>query len=735
MGVPLSKWGASRDEWKLFSGTLGQRKNLLPVLSNLDAVISPDSRMKKVGKTPSVYNHRRQAVGLTNWTNMEASVEQVKQWASEPDYGICLICREVKAIDVDVTNPGLAAKARDLIEDYLFDIGIFDPPVRSRGDSSKFLVALRVPSAPAWKKDVAKMEGEHIIEMLSSKQQFIAAGTNPDGAKYEWENLSAETGIPVISEEHFLELWQLMKDTFAIDPTPGVKLMDDPFSLDEDPVYQALADRNMIRDAGSVTGSFNIVCPFGEEHTEVGGEGDSSTTFFPAHTGGHAHASIVCLHAHCQERSTETFKRALGFTGAEDFEDLDALENSDGLADIVPLSEPQKKLLAKKKQFVSEECFDFCASFADINWLVKQLIPSNSIGAILGPPGAGKSFVTFDIAAAIARGVVWQGKKTKKGRVLYICAEGATMFKLRGKAYMVEHKIESSAELPISIVPANPNLADEKEVKVFIEAIKAQHGDEEISLIIFDTYAACMIGDENSSKDTGLMIRGLQEVKDAFNTTVLVVHHTGKTAGMGARGHSSLPAAFDFELSVARLKHKSGSSDLQTQTRELRISKMKDAPDEFRCQFKLKRVLLGVDEDLEEISSCVIGVLSEEELEEAESYEEEVVSGPDAKGKVVLGRSQQRILEIVKEYKAGGPGLWPVGDVLLKEIHDKTEGGYLKKKSQAKKVLKSMVEVSGVLRVDRDDRYIITSIEPLTDENAVHDPLSVEDDFGEMVPA
>lgn len=640
---------------------------------------------------------------------MEASLDQVKEWAKQPHYGICIIARLIKGIDVDVTNPELAQKIRETIEDFLFDRGIMEVPIRSRSNSPKFLVGIHVPDAPL-DKAVIKLGDDGIIEMLSNKQQFIAAGTHPSGVRYEWEGLTPEAGFPTLTREQFTDLWQMLVDTYGLVPEPGsgLKTLKNPYALDDDPVFQALSDKDMVKSEGPIEGSFNIVCPFEEEHTIIDeSEKDSSTTYFPAHTGGHAHASIVCLHAHCQERSTENFKRALGFTGAEDFEDLDEAD------DIIPQSPVVTKLLEKKKKFVGEECFDFCAGFSDIEWLVKHLIPAKTIGAILGAPASGKSFITFDIAAAIARGVVWQDKKTKKGRVLYVCAEGATMFKLRGKAYMVENDIESAADLPISIIPANPNLADDKEVELFVEAMEEQYGHEEIVLIIFDTYAACMIGDENSSKDTGLMIRGLQKVREVFDTTVLAVHHTGKTAGMGARGHSSLPAAFDFELTVERLKENNG-----TQIRQVSVSKMKDAPDDFKVQFKLKRVLLGLDDDLEEISSCVIGELTDEEKQEAET--ENIVR---------LGANQQLILDTIEEYKSEGPKVWPTGDVLIEEILKLGKSGEMSRRAKVKKLINDMVAQTKGVRKDRDDRHILTAVEPLTDENAMHDNLCMFDNL------
>ena len=703
------RWGATLDQWKLFSGTLGLREHLLPVVSNLEAEISPNSSLKKIGKVPSFYNRKRLVTGISDWGNFEATVKQIKEWAAEKDYGICLIGRLIKGVDVDVKDPVLAAKIRDTIEDFLFDIGIFDPPTRTRADSSKFLIGLKVPNAP-FDKDVIKCE-QGMIEMLSNKQQFIVAGTHEDGCDYEWSNL--ENGFPEITRSQLEQLCTLLRDTYGVDPTPGsgLKELKNQFSIHDDPIYTALYDKGMIKSEGTSEGSFNIVCPFEHEHTmQDESDKDSSTTYFPAHTGGHAHSSIVCLHGHCQDRNTESFKRALGFTGAEDFEPLDD-------EDIIPPSAPQLALLEKKKTFRGAGSVSFCSSFADIKWLVKHLIPDKSIGCILGASAAGKSFVTFDLAAAIARGVVWQNSKTRKGRVLYICAEGAAMFKLRGAAYHKEHNILTDEEMPLSIYAAAPNLMDKDEVEVFIAAIKEQYGHEEIAMIIFDTYARCMVGDENSSKDTALMIRGMERVREALDTTLLIVHHTGKTAGMGARGHSSLWAAFDFEITVERLKEVNG-----IQLHQMSSGKSKDALKSLKTPFKLKKVVLGIDEDMDEITSCVVGELSEQER----SLMDEGDTGKP------MGENQAALIQLIATYH-GNYQKWPKECALIEEVrrHFKELGkgpnSDMQKPFKIKGMIKSMCEHGKGLRKDRDDRVILTMIEPLTDENAVHDPLVSND--------
>ena len=118
-----------------------------------------------------------------------------------------------------------------------------------------------------------------------------------------------------------------------------------------------------------------------------------------------------------------------------------------------------------------------------------------------------------------------------------------------------------------------------------------------VDLIIIDTLNRVMPGgDENSSRDMGQMVACAKQLEDAFGCAVMYVHHKGKDEKAGARGHSSLKAACDTEISVA--KH--GEFHL------LHAEKVREGPSEVDIgAFKLTWVALPNDDD-GEAGSCVI---------------------------------------------------------------------------------------------------------------------------------
>ena len=267
-------WGASADDWFYFSTILGLTSDLLPVVSNLEARISPTSKIQKVGKTPSRYNREREVVGIVDWTERRTLREEIDRWEREWDYGICVIARSLKALDVDIPDPKLAEDIRRFVAAWFERRGISFPPVRYRSNSSKFLLAFFVPEETL--KRVIRTESG-IIEFLGNRQQFIAAGTHDSGTRYEWSR--CDGSVPELSIEQFDDLWTSLEKKFAVEPSVTER-KSTPVEADiDEPMFRALEDKGMILSKGR-NGEYNIVCPYSHEHTTVSAE--SATVYYPA---------------------------------------------------------------------------------------------------------------------------------------------------------------------------------------------------------------------------------------------------------------------------------------------------------------------------------------------------------------------------------------------------------------------------------------------------------------------
>lgn len=116
--------------------------------------------------------------------------------------------------------------------------------------------------------------------------------------------------------------------------------------------------------------------------------------------------------------------------------------------------------------------------------------------------------------------------------------------------------------------------------------------------MIIDTFNRAAPGlDENSSQDMGRILAGMKRLQEITGGLVLVVHHTGKDASKGMRGHSSLLAALDGSIEVER----------NATSRFWSAAKVKDGEDGKQVAFQLHRVVLGTDADGDEFSSCAVG--------------------------------------------------------------------------------------------------------------------------------
>jgi hypothetical protein len=220
-----------------------------------------------------------------------------------------------------------------------------------------------------------------------------------------------------------------------------------------------------------------------------------------------------------------------------------------------------------------------------VEWLIEGVIPVGSFTALYGPPGSFKSFIALDIAEAIATGRSWMGKPVDKpGAVLYLAGEGFGGIGARIKACKIHHQTEDGA--PIYIVRHQLNLRSSAEdfnaLMMAVVQLVEQTGME-FSLAIVDTLARAFGGgNENSSEDMGAFITAMGKVQEFLNCALMVLHHSGKDAAKGLRGHSSLLGAVDTELELLRFDEQMKGV--------LTISKQKDGADNERFGFEMVEV-------------------------------------------------------------------------------------------------------------------------------------------------
>lgn len=81
-----------------------------------------------------------------------------------------------------------------------------------------------------------------------------------------------------------------------------------PDALANDPIALFLHEKGYVKSYGS-DGQMNITCPFHDHHSAESGE--TSTVYFPAHTGGYKFGAFKCMHQSCSERTQNDFLEKL----------------------------------------------------------------------------------------------------------------------------------------------------------------------------------------------------------------------------------------------------------------------------------------------------------------------------------------------------------------------------------------------------------------------------------------
>jgi hypothetical protein len=227
-----------------------------------------------------------------------------------------------------------------------------------------------------------------------------------------------------------------------------------------------------------------------------------------------------------------------------------------------------------------------------IKWTIRSLLPQVGLAALFGPSGSGKSFLTLDLSAAVASGSFdWYGMRVTQCPVTYCVLEGEGGMGKRIAAWEKYH----AKKLPDSLrfIVQQFDITVPADIEELAAAIRKAGGAS--GLIVLDTLNRAAPGaDENSSKDMGVIIANAKALQELTGGMVLLVHHTGKDESKGMRGHSSLFAAMDCVIGVV-----TGAGLGWT------ITKSKDDATGAQHGFRLQQVVVGQDDDGDDITSCV----------------------------------------------------------------------------------------------------------------------------------
>ncbi|WP_072293309.1 AAA family ATPase [Nitrosovibrio sp. Nv17] len=224
---------------------------------------------------------------------------------------------------------------------------------------------------------------------------------------------------------------------------------------------------------------------------------------------------------------------------------------------------------------------------------VKNVLPREGIAVVYGASGSGKSFLTMDLAAALSGLEEWHGHRVASCDVLYVCQEGHNGLPQRVQAYCAYHGADACHR--VRYITASFSLLNAGNIAMLVESIESAgiYG----GVVIIDTLSAASPGaDENSSVDMGRILAAAARIREECRCLVILVHHSGKDVARGMRGHSMLFAAADAVIKVTRDENR----------RTWELEKSKDGLDGKSHPFRLAVVEIGIDEDGDPVTSCVV---------------------------------------------------------------------------------------------------------------------------------
>jgi RecA-family ATPase len=157
-------------------------------------------------------------------------------------------------------------------------------------------------------------------------------------------------------------------------------------------------------------------------------------------------------------------------------------------------------------------------------WILPNTVPAG-LTVVYGQRKAGKSFWCIELVTCFATGKPFHGATLgKSGRVLYVAAEGG------GKA-IYNRIMVVARKRGIALAELEPNL---EIVEHGMDLNNAQSVDEFLKenpgkwdLVVIDTLARCMSGDENSTPDMNMAVAECDRIRRKAGGDLILVHHQG----------------------------------------------------------------------------------------------------------------------------------------------------------------------------------------------------------------
>lgn len=325
-------WGATQSDWDSLAQIAPE--DVWPTVNHPGLTVAKTRNdpggYKSEGlfaKTPSQVTADNLVVRIPAWTKLQSNERQRDIWRNNPDLGFGVVCRMIKAIDIDIEDEDFADEVDDAICDYL-DITL---PARRREGSGSRVLLYRLEAEERTRKKRVVKTGSGAIEFLFDKQFVSLAGVHrsgnrqvyPDGAPASLED------VPLITAEQLDGIFQMLAEeyasdipdtgTYAVEAEAGERRAEDAVAHEVESMLECLERQDMLREVYS-DGTLAVICPWQNLHSSTNGEPDadpSTVKLFPPGVGGFDRWAFKCMHTSHGEKNFQQFSEAVGYVTDE----------------------------------------------------------------------------------------------------------------------------------------------------------------------------------------------------------------------------------------------------------------------------------------------------------------------------------------------------------------------------------------------------------------------------------
>lgn len=204
----------------------------------------------------------------------------------------------------------------------------------------------------------------------------------------------------------------------------------------------------------------------------------------------------------------------------------------------------------------AQKASDISSEINKPRWLIEDLWLDEGVGFIGGEPKTCKTFMTLEMAVAVASGKLCLRHYEVKspGSVLIFSAEDSSIIIKRRLSTICSASKVHLAELDINLITTPVLRIDTQDGQTALRRTIEQYKPK---LLVLDPFIRLHRIDENLSSEVSPILAYLRELQKIHSTAIAVVHHARKRsgnsrAGQSLRGSSEFHAWYDSHLYLSR---------------------------------------------------------------------------------------------------------------------------------------------------------------------------------------